>query len=233
MPSLNAEKNWNEYVACAETVSRSPGFLALRDQILERAAIGADDEVLDIGSGTGLLTLPAADRASRVWALDISHRMGDYLSAKAKSAGLTNIEAIEASAVSLPLVDDSVNVVVSNYCFHHLDAEGKATALSEVARVMVPGGRLVIGDMMFTLAIGSRRNRKVVSSKVRGLISKGPGGAWRLAKNGARYASRRWEHPASPEWWRSALRQAGFEAVEVTALEHEGGIAQARKWSSH
>lgn len=230
MPLLTAGKDWNHYVACAETVSRSAGFRSLRDEILSRAALGPEDEVLDIGSGTGLLTLPAAELGARVWALDVSQRMGDYVEAKAKSAGLDNIEPIEASAVSVPLVDDSVTVVLSNYCFHHLDEQAKLTALGEVGRVLVPGGRLILGDMMFTLSLGGRRNREVVSSKVRGLLAKGPAGAWRLARNGARYLSRRWEHPAGPGWWREALLESGFVDVDVVTLEHEGGIAQG-KWT--
>ena len=229
MALINSEKNWNQYVASAETVARGAGFQALRDRILDQAEIATGHDVLDLGSGTGLLTLPAAKRAARVWALDISQGMGDYLAAKARSAGLENVEVIVASAVSVPLVDDSVQVVISNYCFHHLDNAGKLVALAEVQRVLTPGGRLVIGDMMFSLTLGDRRNRAVVSSKVRGLLAKGPGGAWRLARNGARYVSGRWERPATSEWWAEALAEAGFVDVSVETLRHEGGIATARK----
>ena len=229
MTLLSADKNWNRYVASAETVARGPGFQALRDRIIELASVSADDEVLDLGSGTGLLTLPAAERARRVWALDISQGMADYLSAKARSAGLDNVEAIVGSAVSVPLVDESVQAVISNYCFHHLDHAAKLTALTEASRVLAPGGRLVIGDMMFSLAPGDRRNRAVVSSKVRSLLAKGPAGAWRLARNGARYVAGRWERPADASWWTAALAEAGFTEVSVETLEHEGGIARARK----
>ena len=180
--------------------------------------------MVDLGSGTGLLTLQAAPLTSRVWSVDVSSAMSDYLATKALSAGLTNVETVTSSIVSLPLVDDSADVAISNYCFHHLADPDKQVALEEVRRVLRPGGRLVIGDMMFSATRMDPRSRAVVASKVRALASKGPGGIWRLAKNGARLATGRWEKPATPDWWHQALVNAGFDQVEVEVLEHEGGI---------
>jgi ubiquinone/menaquinone biosynthesis C-methylase UbiE len=224
-----AVKNWNDYVACAETVARSPGFTRLRDRIIDAAALGASDAVIDLGAGTGLLTLPAAETAERVWALDVSPRMTEYLATKSRSAGLDNVEPIVASVISIPMVDGSVDAAISNYCFHHLDDAEKLVALREVERVLTPGGRVVIGDMMFSLSLASPRNRAVVRDKVRSLLGKGPAGAWRLARNGARYLAGRWERPATAEWWHDALSTAGFLEVDVTVFDHEGGIATARK----
>jgi len=229
MAPIAAEKDWDRYVACAEAVARTPAFQALRDRILERATLRPRDRVVDLGAGTGLLTLPAAHTADRVWAVDVSRGMCEYLATKAGSGGLANVEPVVASIVSLPLVDKSADVVVSNYCFHHLDDAGKLDALREAHRVLVPGGRLVVGDMMFSLALGDGRNREVVSRKVRALLRKGPAGAWRLTRNGARWLTRRWERPATPHWWKAALAETGFVEVEVTALEHEGGIAIGRR----
>lgn len=226
--AFTATKNWNDYVTSAETVARGPGFQALRDRVLELADVGPGDQVLDLGSGTGLLALSAAQDAGLVWALDISEGMRHYIEAKARSANLENVEPIVASAVSVPLVEGSVTVVVSNYCFHHLSHADKLVTLQEARRVLAPGGRLVVADMMFRLGVGDRRNRQVVARKVRGLLAKGPGGAWRLARNGARVMTGRWECPATAEWWEGALTEVGFEAVEVEILEHEGGIARAR-----
>lgn len=229
MALIATEKDWDDYVACAEAVARTPGFVALRDGILTRAALGSSDRVVDLGAGTGLLTLPAARRAARVWAVDISRSMCDYVATKAGSAELGNVEPVIASIVSLPLVDGSAEVAISNYCFHHLDDAGKLTALREAHRVLVPGGRIVVGDMMFSLALHNGRNRAVVRTKVGAMLRKGPPGAWRLARNGARWLVRRWERPATAQWWAGALAEAGFAEIEVMPLEHEGGIASARK----
>lgn len=222
-------KNWDNHVADAEEVARGRGFRDLRDRILTLAQPASTDVALDVGSGTGLLTLPIAEAVELVWAFDISPAMTEYLTIRAISAGVDNIRAATAPASSLPLVDGSVDVVVSNYCLHHLDDAGKRRALAEAYRVLRPGGRIVFGDMMFTVGIASARDRQVVANKVRALAGKGPAGFWRLAKNAGRYVSGRWERPADPEWWSTALNEAGFRDVRVEPLAHEGGIASARR----
>jgi ubiquinone/menaquinone biosynthesis C-methylase UbiE len=225
----STSKDWNEYVVAAEAVARNPGFQELRDLILERAALQTTDVVLDLGAGTGLLSLEAAKRAERIWALDISPRMCDYLVTKGRSAGLDNIESVVASIVSVPLVDETVDVVVSNYCFHHVSGPGKLAALREVRRILRPGGRFVMGDMMFSPALSDPRSREVAKRKARAMLTMGLPGAWRLTKNLGRYVAGRWEQPATPEWWREALREVGFEDIDVRALHHEGGVAYACK----
>ncbi len=221
----SSTKNWDRYVSHAEEIARSDGFLALKDQILE--LVGDSDQlvVADVGSGTGLLTLAVAPDAQRVWAIDISERMCDYLKAKAGSAGLENVETVVATAVSLPLVDDGVDVVVSNYCFHHLSDADKHRAIAEAFRVLRPGGRFVFGDMMFKVSVANVRDRQLVASKVRAIASRGLPGLLRIFKNVALFASGRWEKPARSDWWEAALREAGFTDIEVQPLAHEGGVA--------
>lgn len=223
------EKQWDRHVAEAEEVARTHGFIALRDCILERASAGAGETVVDVGAGTGLLTLAVAGRAEKVWAIDVAPAMSEYLRAKAQSAGLQNVETVTASAISLPLVSESVDVVLSNYCLHHLRGEEKQRALAEMHRVLVPGGRLVIGDMMFRLSLGAPRDRRLVAGKVRSIARRGPAGFARLAKNACRVLTRRWESPERADWWQAAIEQAGFVDVSVETMAHEGGIAAARK----
>jgi ubiquinone/menaquinone biosynthesis C-methylase UbiE len=184
---------------------------------------------VDVGAGTGLLTLALASCGVQVWAVDISPSMCTYLRAKAASAGFDAVETVVASAVSLPLVDGCADLLVSNYCFHHLSEADERRALAEAYRVLRPDGRLVFGDMMFALGLGQARDRKVVSDKIAGMLRKGPGGVVRLAKNGMRVLSRRWERPARAGWWATALDEAGFVDVAVEELPHEGGIAVARR----
>jgi ubiquinone/menaquinone biosynthesis C-methylase UbiE len=224
-----SSKNWDSHVSAAETVSRGAGFMAIRDRILELAESQPTDRIVDVGSGTGLLSLAIAPHSGHVWAIDSSRAMGDYLRVKAASAGLANIETVFASATSLPLVDGVADAVVSNYCMHELRNEDKLAALAEASRVLKPGGRLVIGDMMFSVGVGEARDRRVILDKLRLLASRGLPGIWRIVKNAARLATGRWEHPAGAAWWREALASSGFEQVEVETLVHEGGIAVARK----
>ena len=149
-------RNWDARVGDAELIARGPGFRDLRDRIIELAEPQAHHTVVDVGAGTGLLSLAFAERAARVWAIDSSPAMGEYLRAKATSADLDNVESVLASAVSLPLVDGVADLVVSNYCMHELRHTEKYRALAEARRVLKPGGRIVIGDMMFSLTPSSR-----------------------------------------------------------------------------
>jgi ubiquinone/menaquinone biosynthesis C-methylase UbiE len=208
-------------------MAHTPGFTGLRDRIVELAEPSEGQAVVDVGAGTGLLTLALAERVTSVWAVDSSRAMTECLREKARDGDLANVEVVHASAVGLPLADSVADVVVSNYCFHELRHADKQLALSEAMRVMRPGGRLVIGDMMFSLNPIASRDRRLVIGKVRAIARRGLPGAWRLLKNVARLLTGRWEHPASAAWWSDALQAAGFERVHIETCAHEGGIAVA------
>jgi SAM-dependent methyltransferase len=226
---LFAPKNWDRWVGDAEQLARGPGLQAVRDRILELAAPVSDEAVVDVGAGTGLLALALADSVRTVWALDSSQMMGEYLRVKAESAGIDNIRVVHASATSIPLVDGVADLAVSNYCFHEMTQPEKLRALAEVHRVLHPGGRLVIADMMFGLSPLSVRDRRIVVGKLRIIGSRGLPGLLRVLKNATRLATGRWEHPQDGAWWHAALERCGFEQVSVELLSHEGGIASARR----
>ena len=94
----------------------------------------------------GYPSMSAEGRAAMCWARQ----------ATAAERRITNIETITADIRSLPLPDECASVVVSNYAFHHLDHHGKQLALTEARRILRPGGRLVIADMMFGLSLRER-----------------------------------------------------------------------------
>jgi SAM-dependent methyltransferase len=222
-------KDWDRHVLHADELSRTPGFQQLKDEILDRARPTVEDRAVDIGTGTGLLALPLAERVASVLAVDISPGMIEHLGAVVAGRNLANLRPVVASAVSLPLESEAVDLAVSNYCFHHLGKAGKRRSLEEVFRVLTPGGRLVFGDMMFSWSLGGRRDRRVVASKVAAMARRGPAGFVRIGRNALRAMTLRGEHPAPPEWWLQALGDAGFVDVEVECLVHEGAIAFARK----
>ncbi|MGA8744923.1 MAG: methyltransferase domain-containing protein [Solirubrobacterales bacterium] len=222
-------KDWDRHVLHADQLSRTPGFRALRDQILDRAKPLSTDRAIDIGTGTGLLALALSERVASVWAIDNSIAMVEHLRTLVKERALADVHPLVASAESLPLEVESVDLVVSNYCFHHLGRAGKRRSLEEIYRVLAPGGRLVFADMMFGMHPTSRRDRSVIASKAAAMIRRGPAGLLRLARNALRLLTLTGEHPAPAGWWREALTEAGFIEVTVKTLAHEGGIASAKK----
>jgi ubiquinone/menaquinone biosynthesis C-methylase UbiE len=219
---------WDERVEAWEEVATSEAFLAIRDRLVGLAEPRREDRVVDLGAGTGLLALALAPRVAELVAVDISERMLERLDDAAVADGILNVETLVADLRRLPLDDESATLVVSNYAFHHLDDAGKELALAEARRILRPGGRLVIGDMMFSLSL-EPRDRRLVAEKVLALLKLGPAGVVRLLRNAARLIAGRWERPARPETWEEMLEARGFEQVRIELLEHEAAVAIARR----
>jgi ubiquinone/menaquinone biosynthesis C-methylase UbiE len=127
------------------TVVRESG---LKRRVLEHAGLRAGEHVLDVGCGTGTLAIAAA-RATpggRVVGLDADPAILRRARAKAQRAGV-EVAFDEALADELPYPDASFDVVLSTLLFHHLPDDAKRAAAGEIARVLRPGGRVVVGDM--------------------------------------------------------------------------------------
>jgi len=219
---------WDERVEAWDEVATSEAFLAIRDRVIELAHPQTDDVVVDLGAGTGLLALALAPRVRDLVAVDISERMLERLDDAAIADGIHNVEAVVADLRQLPLDDESATLVVSNYAFHHLHDTGKELALAEARRILRPGGRLVICDMMFSLSL-DRRDRRLVAEKLAALLKLGPAGVVRIVRNAGRLVAGRWEQPATPETWQQMLAARGFEDVKIELLEHEAAVAVARR----
>lgn len=115
---------------------------------LRFARIGVGDTVLDLGCGSGIDTILAAKRTSptgRVIALDFLPEMLERTAQAARDAGHGNVETLEAEMEEIPLLDASVDVVISNGVLNL--SPRKARALAECARVLKPGGELCVSDL--------------------------------------------------------------------------------------
>jgi len=223
-----AAREWDGRVQNWEEVAESPVFQRLAERVVHLAAPRADDIVVDLGAGTGLLTLALAAQVETVIAVDASPAMLERLAERAQQANAANIELRVADLRSLPLPDASVTLAVSNYAFHHLDDRAKELALAELRRVLVPGGRLVVCDMMFSLSL-NEDDRRIVSEKLRLLARQGLPGLVRIARNGWRIVRGRWERPAPVGLWQEMLLRRSFIDVSVMRLENEAAVAIARR----
>lgn len=121
---------------------------ALKRRVLACAAIVGDEQVLDIGCGTGTLAIAAARAAPgvRVTGLDADASILARARRKAAGAGL-EIGFDQGSSTGLPYADASFDLVLSTLFFHHLPDDAKRQSATELVRVLRPGGRVVVGDL--------------------------------------------------------------------------------------
>jgi len=113
------------------------------------AAIRPGDTVLDVGAGSGTDALLAARLAGprgRVYALDMTPAMSEKLRALVTRLGIANLEVLEGNAESIPLAEATVDVVTSNGMLNLVP--DKPRAIGEIRRVLRPGGRVQIADIV-------------------------------------------------------------------------------------
>lgn len=109
------------------------------EEVLDLLTIAHEASMLDVGAGSGYLSIPAAQRTSGiVFALDVDRRMLDIISKKAEDASITNIQLLESSMERIPLPDNAVDIALASLVLHEVSS--LPAALREINRVLKPNG---------------------------------------------------------------------------------------------
>lgn len=156
------------------------------------ASLNAGETVLDLGSGGGIDVLLSAKRVApggRAYGLDMTDEMLALARENQRKAGISNAEFLKGEIENIPLPDNSVDVIISN-CVINLSAD-KDCVLQQALRVLKPGGRLAISDVVVRGEIPSavRRNVELWVGCVAGALDESV--------------------------YRQKLAAAGFEGIEI------------------
>ena len=173
------------------------------------AELRPGEVVLDLGSGGGIDVLLSARRvgpAGKAYGLDMTDEMLELARENGRKAGLTNVEFLKGQIEQIPLPASSVDVIISN-CVINLSAD-KDTGIREAFRVLKPGGRLAVSDVVV---------RGEVPAEIRRSVE-----LWIGCVAGA----------LDEQEYRAKLATAGFEQIDVEATrvyraEDARGVVEA------
>jgi arsenite methyltransferase len=158
------------------------------------AKLQPGEVVLDLGSGGGIDVILSAKRVGptgKAYGLDMTNEMLALARENQKKAGIANVEFLKGAIENIPLPDNSVDVIISN-CVINLSGD-KDRVLEEAFRVLKPGGRFAVSDVVVRGAVPAdiRKNIELWAGCIAGALE---------------------EHE-----YREKLAHAGFESIDVEA----------------
>src|SRR6202035_392699 len=189
------------------------------------AALAPGEVVLDLGSGGGIDVLLSARRvglSGRAYGLDMTDEMLELARENQRRAGVENVEFLKAESEAIPLPDGAVDVVLSN-CVINLSAD-KPRALAEAFRVLKPGGRLAVSDIVLRDALPEplRQSVELWIGCVAGALEEGE---YRRLLAGAGFTDVEIEPTRGYRAAHAFLAEAGIDAA--AAQEVDGKVMSA------
>jgi ubiquinone/menaquinone biosynthesis C-methylase UbiE len=138
----------DRFLPAYDLLTRVLGAPPVYDQLIAQAAVFDGARVLEVGAGTGNVTLRAIRAApgADVTALDPDPRALER--ARRKAAGRSGVRFERGYAQQLPYADGTFDRVLSSMMLHHLDHDVKSAAVAEAFRVLKPGGEMHVVDIV-------------------------------------------------------------------------------------
>lgn len=226
MRNTNTKKwfrNWaNEYDRTLGKLKRHHDLL---DLVVRSSCVTAGETVLDVGCGTGLLTLKFLKAADcQVTGVDNSPVMLEIFKRKINPRSLKGKIAFrKADASALPFADNSFDVIASTVTLHHV--VDKYPVIKKIHNILKPGGRFVIGDLdldttgQVTDVVRLSRVMDYLKAELT-LAAKDGGEAAisRMFDNGKKHLFNDGEYCISFKQWSQISRKAGFRKIIINTL---------------
>ncbi|KMQ51357.1 ribosomal RNA adenine dimethylase [Chitinispirillum alkaliphilum] len=145
---LKRARKWDERSAKLES-----NYLEKSRRIAQQLNLTETSTVVDLGCGSGFFTLELSKFCKKILAVDISPVMLDLLSEKILSNDIPNIKCIHKGILEFLSEHDHADALILQVAFHHLPDFWKAVSIHHMARVLKPGGRVFLSDVIFSFPV--------------------------------------------------------------------------------
>ena len=215
-----------------DILPRVPEYQMMVKNIVEYAGVKDGDTVLDIGCGTGFLSLKFVDAVEcKLTAIDLSEEMlavfRDKLN-RMNDKGYDFLDLIElkpGNAVNLPFKDETFDIVASSAVMHHVTPGEKPTALKEIYRVLKPGGKFLLGELNFDTS-GDHNDIKRLERLMGNFTtlftllieSLGAEVLDKMFDNAKKHLLNHGEYAISIEKWADLCKDVGFDVINREVL---------------
>lgn len=227
MPKQNGKKDWfrdwsNEYDA---TLGRMRRHLRMLDLVTAASGVRDGERVLDIGCGTGLLSLRFLEAARcSVVGVDKSPEMLECFRRKIRGKTLgKRVEVLNGDAASLDPGLGPFDVIASTVTLHHV--KNKLPMIRSIRAHLKPGGRFVIGDVDLDTTgdpADLKRLGRILDflreEWMAAMADAGPDGFRRMFDNGKKHVFNDGEYCVAFREWAALCRKAGFTGIRVVPV---------------